>query len=404
MSITARFRAGKSGIISRCFNRKTRRMQTYDLAVIGVGGMGSAIAMHAAARGLKVLGIEQFSIPSTRGSSHGATRILRLGLHEGPTYVPLVLRAVELWKELGEKVGTPIFHRVGSLDVSLPELPIFQGSKRSCEKFGIEHEVLDAAETKRRFPALSPTPEMATVYQPGSGFVLPELAVSSHVNLALELGAEIHGHERLIGWESRGGSYAITTNRGRYEAKQIVFSAGAWIGKLLAPFNVPVVPERTVLGWFAPKANLANFHSPKLPVWIVDHPEVGHFYGFPIHGIPGFKLGRLREIPWPAVDPDVPRDEPNDEDERDMRSFVRAAFPDADGPILSMETCFFENTPDRAPIMDRLPGEEGAWVAGGFSGHGFKFCSAVGEVMADLITKGESAFDLSPFSISRFAQ
>jgi sarcosine oxidase len=379
-------------------------MQTYDLAVIGVGGMGSAIAMHATARGLKVLGIEQFGIPNTRGSSHGATRILRLGLHEGPTYVPLVLRAVELWKELGEKVGTSIFHRIGSLDVSLPDSHIFQGSKRACDKFEIPHEVLDAAETTRRFPALTPTPEMISVYQPGSGLVLPELAVSSHVNVALEGGAEIHGYERMLGWESRGSSYLVRTNRDTYEAKQIVFSAGAWIGKMLGEFGVQVAPERTVLGWFAPKANYANFQEAKLPVWIVDYPEIGHFYGFPMHGIPGFKLGRLREIPLPGIDPDLLRREPDAEDEADMRSFVQAAFPDANGPILSMETCFFENSPDRTPIIDRLPGEQGAWVTGGFSGHGFKFCSAVGEVMADLITKGGSAFDLSPFALSRFNQ
>ncbi|MGC3992093.1 MAG: N-methyl-L-tryptophan oxidase [Chthoniobacteraceae bacterium] len=300
------------------------------------------------------------------------------------------------------KVGTPIFHRIGSLDVSLPGSHIFQGSKRACAKFDLPHEVLDAAETTRRFPALTPTPEMMSVYQPGSGFVLPELAVSSHVNLALAHGAEIHGHERLLYWEPRGSSYIVRTNRNTYEAKQIVFSAGAWIGKLLAQFGVPVVPERTVLGWFAPKAQLANFQPAKLPVWIVDLPETGHFYGFPVHGIPGFKLGRLREIPSPAIDPDLPRHEANEEDEADMRSFISRAFPDANGPVLSMETCFFENTPDRAPIMDRLPGEQGAWVAGGFSGHGFKFCSAVGEAMTDLVTKGSSAFDLRPFALSRF--
>jgi len=377
-------------------------METYDLAVIGVGGMGSAIVAHAAARKLKVIGLEQFSIPNTRGSSHGATRILRLGLHEGPTYVPLVLRAVELWRELGNKTGSTLFHNCGGLDVALPGSPIFKGSKAACEKFAIPHEILDAAETHRRFPALRPTTDMLAVYQPGSGFVLPELAVTTHVNLAVEASAEIHGHERVLAWESRGSSYLIRTDRSSYQAQQIIFSAGAWIGKLLAKAGVPVVPERTVLGWFSPKANPAQFQPDRLPIWIVDLPDIGHFYGFPIFGIPGFKLGRLREVPSPAVDPDLPRREPDADDEADMRRFVQAAFPDADGPLLSMETCFFENSPDRAPIIDRLPGELGVWVAGGFSGHGFKFCSAVGELMTDLVTTGSSRFDLGPFRLSRF--
>jgi sarcosine oxidase len=378
------------------------RVETYDLVVIGVGGMGSAIVAHAAGRNLRVLGIEQFSIPNIRGSSHGATRILRLGLHEGPTYVPLVLRAVELWQELGEKIGTPLFHQCGGLDIARPDSPIFRGSKGACEKFQIAHEILDAAETTRRFPAVRTGRDMLAVFQPGSGFVLPELAITAHVNLALERGAEIHGHERVLEWEPKGGRHLIHTDRATYEARQVIFSAGAWMGKLLAKQNVPVVPERTVLGWFAPKANAVDFQPGRLPIWIIDAPEIGHFYGFPIHGIPGFKLGRLREIPSPAIDPDLPRREPDHEDEKDMRRFIQAFFPDADGPVLSMETCFFENSPDRAPIIDRVPGTDGAWIVGGFSGHGFKFCSAVGEVMSDLITTGSTSFDLSPFRFSRF--
>jgi len=378
-------------------------VETYDLVVIGVGGMGSAIVAHAAERKLRVLGLEQFSIPNTRGSSHGATRILRLGLHEGPTYVPLVLRAVELWRELGEKIGTPLFHPCGGIDVARPTSPIFKGSKAACEKFDIAHEILDAAETTRRFPAFRPARDMLTVYQPGSGFVLPELAISSHVNLALERGAEVHGHERVLDWEPRAGMHRIRTDRATYEARQVIFSAGAWMGKFLAKEKVPVVPERCVLGWFAPRANLTEFQADRLPIWIIDAPETGHFYGFPIHGVPGFKLGRLREVPSPAVDPDALRREPNAEDEADMRSFIKEIFPDADGPVLSMETCFFENSPDRTPIIDRLPGVAGAWIVGGFSGHGFKFCSAVGELMADLITTGSTRFDLSPFRFSRFS-
>ena len=377
-------------------------MAIFDLAVIGVGGMGSAIARHAAARKLTVLGLEQFSIPNTRGSSHGATRILRVGLHEGPTYVPLVQRALELWRELEKEIGAPIFHNCGGLDVALPDSPIFKGSKAACEKFRIPHEILDAAETHRRFPAIRPAPEMLAVFQPSSGFLRPELAVTAHVDLALEAGAEIRGHERVLGWESRGPSYAIRTDRASYEARQIIFSSGAWMGKILTEQRVPVMAERTVLGWFSPKTNLKHFKPDRLPIWIMEWPATGHFYGFPMFGMPGFKLGSLREDPTPAVDPDRLRREPDSEDEADMRHFIQHAFPDADGPILSMETCFFENSPDRTPIIDRLPGEAGAWIVGGISGHGFKFCSAVGELLTDLVTTGSSLYDLSPFRLSRF--
>jgi sarcosine oxidase len=377
-------------------------VKAYDVAVLGVGGMGSAVCFHLAKAGLRVLGVDRFSIPSTRGSSHGATRILRLGLHESAKYVPLVLRSVELWDELGKLHGHEIFHRVGSLDVSAPDRAIFKGSLGACQRCGIEHEVLDADELRRRHPAIAPLPDMQAVFQPGSGFVIPEAAITAHVDLALAAGAEIHGHEQVIEWRREGDHFLIRTDRCTYEAGQIVHTTGAWLGKHLSSQSIPVTAERCVLGWFAPVRNLPNFQPDKLPVWIVEAEETGHFYGFPIHGIPGFKLGRLREIPSPPVDPDEPRRDPDLEDEADIRSFVSRIFPDADGPILSMATCFFENTPDRDPIIDGVPGEPGAWILGGFSGHGFKYASVVGEIAKDLILDGASAFDLTPFRADRF--
>lgn len=372
----------------------------FDVAVVGVGGMGSAACFHLARAGLSVLGIEQFDIPNARGSSHGATRILRLGLHESTKYVPLVMRAVELWDELSSLSGESLFHRIGSLDVSLPEGAIFGGSLRACEAYDIAHEVLTATEIKKRHPALHADESMMGVFQPGSGFLLPEAGITAHVNLAMSHGAEIHGHEKLLAWEKKEERFELQTDRTTYEAGQVIFTTGAWIGKLL---ELPVEAERTVLGWFAPLGDSAPFIERNLPVWIVDSKECGHFYGFPIHGIPGFKLGRLRETPLPSVDPDQLRVEPNADDEADIRQFVRRYFPGANGPVLSMTACFFENTPDRSPIIDSVPGMEGAWVLGGFSGHGFKYATVVGEIARELVTTGASFQNLEPFRATRFA-
>lgn len=377
-------------------------MRSFDVAVLGVGGMGSAACHRLAQAGLSVLGIEQFDIPHTRGSSHGITRILRLGLHENPCYVPIVRRAVELWNELGATTGRKLFEANGSLDISAPDRELFRNSLTACLEHSVEHEILDAAELRKRHPALQPDADMHAVFQPGSGFVKPELSIITHVELAHDCGAEIHGREKVLGWDSIGARMQIRTDRDTYDVAQLVITAGAWIGKMLRPQGLIVRPQRAVLGWFQPLANVDFFAPEKLPVWILESPVADYFYGFPIHGIPGFKLGRyIHDLP--EVDPDEPMKPAGIDDENELRQFMARYFPNGNGPVLTMATCIFEHTPDRAFIIDLLPGTENVWVLGGFSGHGFKYASAIGEIARDLVTTGECAFDLAPFRANRFA-
>ncbi len=375
-------------------------MKTFDVAVLGVGGIGSAACYHLARAGLRVVGIEQFSIPHSRGSSHGVTRILREGLHENETYVPLVRRALELWHELEKISGAQLFYRTGSLDIGLPDSSIVTGSLNSCRLWNIPHEVFNASELRRRYPVLRPYDEMVAIFQPNSGFVLAEGSITAQVNGACDHGAEVHGHEKMICWDANGSGYTIQTTHERYEVGQVVFTTGAWASKLVA-HGIRVRPERVVLGWFQPKKNAALFGVGSLPVWIIDSPVGGHFYGLPIFGIPGFKLGRLsRDLG--EVDPDVPLAEPDSRDEQDLRQFLEKHFPDAGGPLLSLQTALFEHSPDRHFIIDQLPDFPGAWVIAGLSGHGFKYASALGELAKDLVMQRKSGYDLSPFRLGRF--
>ena len=375
-------------------------MRTFDVAVLGVGGIGSAACYHLARTGLRVVGIEQFSIPHSRGSSHGVTRILREGLHENETYVPLVRRALELWRELEKASGTQLFHQTGSLDIGLPESSIVVGSLNSCQRWSILHETFAASELRRRYPVLRIYDEMVAVFQPKSGFVLAEGSITAHVNGACDHGAEIHGHEKMIDWEANRAGYTIQTTHDRYEVGQIVFTVGAWASKVTG-LSVQVRPERAVLGWFQPKENAAQFGVGSLPVWIIDSPDGGHFYGLPVFGIPGFKLGRLSRN-LDEVDPDLPLLEPDSRDEQDLRQFLEKHFPDANGSLLSMQTAFFEHSPDRHFIIGELPDFPGAWVIAGLSGHGFKYASALGELAKDLLVQRKSGYDLSPFRLDRF--
>lgn len=373
-------------------------MKVFDVAVLGVGGIGSAACYHLAQAGLRVLGIEQFSIPHARGSSHGITRILRQGLHENEVYVPLVRRGLELWRDLEKTSSTRLFYQTGSLDIGPAESSIVTQSLNSCRRWDIPHEELTAVDLRRRYPVLKLDDEMVGIHQPGSGFVLAEASITAHVNAAFACGAEIHGHEKMTRWDANQSGYTLETTHDRYEVGQVVFTLGAWVQKVVGR-TIRVRPERAVLGWFQPRANAALFGS--LPVWIIDSPQAGHFYGLPIFGIPGFKLGRL-SVNLEEVDPDSPLAEPDSRDEKDLRQFLEKHFPDANGSVLSMQTALFEHSPDRQFIIDGLPGFQGAWVIAGLSGHGFKYSSALGELAKDLVVYGKSNYDLTAFRLDRF--
>jgi sarcosine oxidase len=373
----------------------------YDAIVLGVGGMGSAALYHLARRGLRALGIERYNIPHEMGSSHGLTRIIRLAYYEHPSYVPLLRRAYELWRQLENTVQERLLIITGSIDASPEDGEVFRGSKASCDIHHLPHEVLGYRELNTRFPGYRLSRGMAAVYQPDGGFLLSERCIVAHVMAAQELGAEVHGRERVIGWEPKGDGVALQTDRERYSADRLVICSGAWGAKLVPELAALAVPERQVLAWFQP-TRPALFRVHAFPVFNMSVEE-GRYYGFPIYGIPGFKVGRYHHLEQ-RVDPDQMDREAHCEDEAVLRSFTARYFPDATGPTMSLKTCLFTNTPDEHFILDLHPELPQVCIAAGFSGHGFKFCSVVGEIMADLAQRGRSQHNLDLFRLQRFQE
>jgi sarcosine oxidase len=372
----------------------------YDAIVVGVGGMGSAAVYELARRGLRVLGLEQHDIPHDRGSSHGVNRIIRLAYWEHPAYVPLLRRAYELWRALETRRGEQLLYITGSVDAGRPDSKTVRGSLRSCEIHSLPHEVLDAATLRRRFPGYRLATDMRAVFQPEGGFVLCERAIVSYVEAAHGLGAEIRAREAVVGWEPLADGVEVRTNAAKYVAQRLVLTAGPWTAALVPALEKLARPERQVMLWAQPRRP-ALFQLSAFPVFNLDAPE-GHFYGFPIFGHPGFKIGKYHHR-REAVDPDRMDRECHAEDEAVMREGIRQYFPDADGPTMAMKTCLFTNSPDEHFIIDRHPTFPQVTLAAGFSGHGFKFCSVVGEIMAELAVDGVSRWDLELFRLSRFA-
>ena len=284
------------------------KTEHFDTIVVGVGGMGSAAVYHLAQRGQRVLGLEQFDIPHDMGSSHGVTRVIRLTYFEHPSYVPLLARAYALWRELEQTGGEQLLHITGSIDAGAPDSFVVEGSISSCAEHNLAHDVLTSGELTHRFPGFNLPPEMMAVWQPDGGFLLPERCIVHHVLQAQAAGGEVRAREQVLEWQAEQGSVTVRTNRATYTAERLIFTAGAWSQSLLSLLGENAVPERQVMGWFQP-AQPDLFAVGRFPVFNALTPE-GHFYGFPIYGVPGFKIGKfhhLREQTAPDdVDPWVP--------------------------------------------------------------------------------------------------
>jgi sarcosine oxidase len=370
--------------------------ERYDVVVVGVGGMGSAALYHLARRGKRVLGLERFDVPHELGSSHGLTRIIRLAYFEHSSYVPLLRRAYELWRELETEAGEQLLHVTGIVEGG-PR--ILEGVLRSCAEHDLPHEVLRGDEVTRRYPAYRLPAELEVVFQPDGGFVVPERCIVTHVEGALRRGASVRARERALEWEAGENGVRVTTDRGLVEADRLVLTAGAWSQDVarLPPGLVRGV--RQSLAWLQP-TRPEHFTPSAFPVFNLGL-DGEHFYGFPAFGIPGFKLGRYDHFAE-GGDPDSIDREPTLEDETPLRAFAERYFPEGAGPTIALKTCLFEPTPDEHFLIDRHPETDLAVLGAGFSGHGFKFCSVVGEILADLAVDGATRHDIDFLRISRF--
>ena len=375
--------------------------RTFDVIVAGVGGMGAQSCLRLAERGHRVLGLERFDIPHTMGSSHGVNRIIRLAYFEHPVYVPLLRRAYELWRDLEQRAVEQLLYITGSLDIGPSGSAMIAGSLASCREHELPHERLSAAEVMRRYPGYRLPADYEAVFQGDGGFVASERAIVAAVNLAMAEGAVIRAREPLIDYVPlAGGGVRVRTPKGIYEAGRLLLTSGSWIGQHARELGPSAVPERQVLGWFQPKVpdlfRLGSFPVSNLKC------DLGHFYQFPVWHVPGFKIGLYHHLHETGAADAISR-EPTQADEDLLRQGLERFFPDADGDCLGLRACLFTNTPDEHFVIDTLPGFSEVIVASPCSGHGYKFASVMGEVLADLATGKAPPFDLSLFALARLA-
>ncbi len=373
-------------------------MPMYDVGVVGLGAMGSAAALELARRGLRVIGFDRFAPPHTFGSSHGHVRLIREAYYEGPIYVPLVRRAFERWRALDGETGGRLLTPAGVLMIGRPESAIVTGAAHSARTYGIPFEMLDAPELMARFPAFVIDAGHVALYEPGAALLHAELCIAFQLELASRHGAELRYHEPVEAWHANHDAIDIRTASGEYRVRQLVLCPGAWLPELSAGLALPLTVERQVQFWWDP-VQPDLFQAGRMPVAMVELGDGRLFYTMPDTGH-GVKIG------WhhtgQATNPTDIERSVSIEERTDIRALLDRHMPLARGAERAPAVCLYTSTPDAAFIIDRHPHDPRAWIISACSGHGFKFAPVVGEIMADLVTTGQSAFDLTPFALNRF--
>jgi sarcosine oxidase len=370
-----------------------------DVIVIGLGAMGSATLYELARRGVRALGVDQFAPPHTQGSTHGRTRIIREAYFEHPLYVPLVRRAYELWDELERESERTLFHRTGGLMIGPADGAIVTGARHSAVEHDVPHEMLTADEVCRRWPAYHPPDDHTALFEMRAGLLLPEACVETYLELARSNGATIRTGECVQSWRRDGEGVAVTTGSATYRAGRVVFTAGAWLRELVTDVPLPLRIERQMFHWFEPTGRRDLHQATRCPLALWEFERDRMVATFPDLG-DGVKAGVHHE--GETTDPATARRSTTPEEDAGIRAILSRLMPEAAGRQLEARVCLYTNTPDHDFLIDAHPTHPAALLVSPCSGHGFKFASAIGEIVADIVAHGRSAFDLAPFRLARF--
>jgi sarcosine oxidase len=369
--------------------------------------MGSSACYHLAKKGLSVLGIEQFSIPHEKGSHGGQSRIIRKAYFEHPDYIPLLHRAYENWKEIEERSGKKLYEETGLLYSGPGGNELMEAVRRASRIYQIPLKAYSRTELKTIFPSFNIPDEYDILFEPEAGLLYPGKCIRAYVEEALNLGATIHTNEKVKEWKIEGDQVIVITDKDQYRCKKLVITAGAWSGQMIPGINEKLKITRQVLAWVDPGIK-ENYALGKFPCWLIAKNGLpGCYYGFPVisktneEEEEGLKLAYHH--PEIETDPDHVDRLVKDVELEELKNIAKEYLSVDPPKIAATKTCLYSNSPDENFIIDNLPGYENkVCIAWGFSGHGFKFVSVVGEILADLATEGKTSLPIEFLSANRF--
>jgi sarcosine oxidase len=365
--------------------------ERWDVIVTGLGAMGSAAARELARRGLRVLGLDRYAPPHVHGSTHSRTRIIREAYFEHPAYVPLVQRAGELWSELERDVDERLHVRTGGLMIGPERGTLVSGARTSAEQHGLPYELLTVDEIRRRFPALVPADKAVALHETRAGVLFPEACVRALLSCAVRAGADLRTNEPMLSWRIESGVVRVATAIGENVADRLVLALGPWLPEFLNDAQIPLTVERQMQHWFSPRANAERFTPEHLPIALWEADRL--FYTLPDFG-DGIKIAIHHN--GEITNPHHVRRTINADEDASARALVDRFLPDASGELRDRAVCLYTNTPDGHFLIDSHPAHPEVLIVSACSGHGFKFASAIGEMVAQWCL-GEPREDLELF-------
>jgi len=379
---------------------KYRAMRsTFDCIVLGVGGVGSAALYHVARRGARVLGLDRFTPGHDRGSSHGETRVIRLAYFEHADYVPLLRRAYTLWEELESQCDTTLYVQTGILEMGPPDGEVVSGVTKAARQHGLDVEELSAAAIRQRYPGIQLPEDWAGIFEARGGYLRVEASVRAHVDEAVKHGAHLRTGEVIQGWHIDGDSVVVQTDQETYRAQQLIVTAGAWAPRLLESLGVRLTVLRKPLLWY--RTQTPNYHVDNgFPVWLFETAS-GVFYGFPEIDTMGLKVAE-HSNGAPVDDPLALDRRLLPEDRQPVESFLATHLLDVSRECLHHTVCMYTMTPDQHFLIDRHPQHVQVCFAAGLSGHGFKFATVLGEILAQLTLDGETPQPIGFLGLDRY--
>ena len=368
----------------------------YDLIVVGSGSVGAAAGFYATRAGLKVLMIDGAMPPHQEGSHHGETRLIRHAYGEGARYVPLVLRAQALWNELAMLTEQEIFRSCGVINIGPEGSEFIANVKSSALKFNLNTQSLNAEQIRHKWPQLTVPEGYSGVFEPDSGYLFCEKAISGYIKLAREAGCAQLFNCPVESVHYEGDIAVVSTHEGEYRTPKLALTAGTWVKKFLP--SLPMTPVRKVFSWHQADGRYSEDNH--FPAFTVETQSGDQFYGFPAVK-DSLKLGKHNG--------GQPIDSPEQrtpfgsvaQDGSEVFSFLRQFLPGV-CVCLYGKSCTYDVTADEDFIIDKVPEHDNTLVISGLSGHGFKFASALGETVALFAQDLPPKTDLSPFSLSRF--